>query len=137
MDENEVVDAVCAHLERKGFTVTQRRSTTEHGVDIKAVHDTDGRQLLIEAKGGTSSRKGSNRFGKPYTQSQVFDRCSKGIFTALRLRAQEPPATTTAVLAVPDTARFRQYLREVVGFLRPLGIEVWLVTPSRRVRLLK
>ena len=129
MDENEIVDAVCAHLERTGFRVTQKLSTVQQGVDIIAAHPSSGRRLLIEAKGGTSSREGSNRFGKPYTQSQVFDRCGKGVFTALKLRAQEPAHTTT-VLATPDSRWFRSYLGDVAPLLRPLGIEVWVVSEA-------
>ncbi len=137
MDENEIIDAVCAHLERSGHRITQRLSTTQQGVDVIAVHPPSGRRLLIEAKGGTSSREGSNRFGKPYTQSQVFDRCGKGVFTALKLRAQEASLSTTTVLAAPDSRWFRSYLRDVAPLLRPLGVEVWLVSEEGTVSVLE
>ena len=130
MDENEVIDAVCVHLERIGFRVLQRLTTTEQGVDVIAESIDRNRRILVEAKGGTSSREGSNRFGKPYTPSQVFDRCGKGVFTALQLRAQEPGTSTTPVLATPDTPVFRRYLGSVVGLTRPLGVAFWLVAPD-------
>src|SRR3954470_14031865 len=85
MDENKVITAVCAWLDAGDYDVRQRLATTEQGIDIIARHRASGRMLYIEAKGGTSSREGSPRFGKPYSQSQVFDRVAKGVFTALQL----------------------------------------------------
>jgi len=87
MDENDVVNTVCEHLEAQGFVILQRLSTIEKGIDIIAKDSSSGCKLFVEAKGGTSSRKGSARFGKPHTQAQVFNRVAKGVFTCLQLRA--------------------------------------------------
>jgi hypothetical protein len=104
----------------------QRLTTTQRGVDIVALDQETGQQFFIEAKGNTSSRKGSKRFGQPYTQSQVFDRVAKGVFTCLRLRAEYPDRDDThVVLAVPDGTRFRAYLTPVLQSLQEAGIEVW------------
>lgn len=126
MDENAVVASVCRRLETMGCEITQRRTTKEHGVDIIAHDKSSGQQFLIEAKGGTSSREGSNRFGKPYTQSQVFDRVAKGVFTCLQLRAEHPDHQAThVILALPDARGFRSYVTPILGQLRSVGIEVW------------
>jgi Holliday junction resolvase-like predicted endonuclease len=93
MDENAVVNATCKYLEQQGFVISQRLSTVERGVDIIAEEISTGCKILIEAKGGTSSMEGSARFGKPYTQTQVFDRVAKGVFTCLQLRAKNPDRT--------------------------------------------
>lgn len=107
MDENAVIDSVCSRLRALGYEVTQRLKTKEHGIDVVAHNPENGQQVFIEAKGGTSSREGSNRFGKPYTQSQVFDRVAKGVFTCLQLRAEHPDRENEhVVLAVPEGARF-------------------------------
>jgi hypothetical protein len=128
VDENQIIAAVCTHLHATGFVVTQRLHTTEHGVDIVARNAARGRTIYVEAKGGTSSRDGSARFGKPYTQSQVFDRVSKGVFTALELRAQYPDRNAVDVaLAVPDSRWFRNYLTPVHRQLADAGLTVLLV----------
>jgi hypothetical protein len=134
LDENEIITAVCSHLERKGFTVKQRLHTTEQGVDIIAIDPTTARTHYIEAKGGTSSRDGSARFGKEYTQSQVFDRVAKGVFTALELRAAHPNRETEVVcLAVPDVRFFRRYLTPVAPQLAAAGLQVLFVSADHSV----
>jgi hypothetical protein len=126
MDENAVVDSVCARLEALGCKVTQRLTTIEKGVDITAYDPKGGQQYFIEAKGGTSSRKNSPRYGRPYSQPQVFDRVAKGVFTCLRLREEHPDREKEhIILAVPDTSQFRSYLSLVNGQLEAAGIEVW------------
>jgi len=71
---------------------------------------TDTRQRSqVEAKGATSSAQGSNRDGKPYSESQVFDRVAKGFSTVFRMQG-ECALNTRVVFAVPDTEWFRKYL---------------------------
>ena len=128
MDENQVIEAVCRHLEKRGLVVKQRRHTTEHGVDVIAEDPRSGSTIYIEAKGGTSSRDGSARFGKPYTQTQVYDRVSKGVFTALQLRGQYSDRHAAQVfLAVPDSKWFRRYLASVGTQLSAAGLGVLFV----------
>ena len=134
MDENEVIEALCSYLERTGYTIVQRCRTTDHGVDVIARDASTGRELYVEAKGGTSSREGSNRYGKEYTQSQVFDRVSKGIFTSMQLRgAHSDRARVSVALAVPDSTHFRRYLSTVVAQLTALSIRVLLVSDEGAV----
>jgi len=71
LDENEIIEAVCGYLSAQGYTIVERLRTTQHGTDVIATHSHMGR-LLIEAKGGTSTRAGSPRFGRSYDPSQVF-----------------------------------------------------------------
>lgn len=133
MDENQIIAAVCTHLTKTGYEVSQRLHTTQHGVDIIAHNAISGVTLFIEAKGGTSSRDGSARFGREYTQSQVFDRVAKGVFTSLELRATHPEQKSDVVLAVPDSNHFRRYLTPVSEQLKDAGITVMLVAPDQSV----
>jgi hypothetical protein len=131
MDENAVVNATCQRLEAQGFVISQRLSTIERGVDIIAEDLSSGCKLLVEAKGGTSSMESSARFGKPYTQTQVFDRVAKGIFTCLQLRAKHPDRSRyRVILAVPDSRWFKSYLEPVLAELKTVGIEVLFVSAS-------
>lgn len=131
LDENDVIEALAAHLQREGYEIIQRLHTTEKGIDLVAVR-TSGVRLHVEAKGGTSSKEGSNRFGKPYTQSQVFDRVSKGFYSAVALRAKIPSSDEVA-LAVPDTPVFRKYLVPIAGISSNLNIQIILVSGSGQV----
>ena len=51
-------------FEDAGYEIKQRFTETQQGDDIIAVRD--GETLLVEAKGDTSARKGSRRYGKPF-----------------------------------------------------------------------
>jgi hypothetical protein len=132
LDENAVVNSLCSHLESSGYGILKRCKTTEKGVDIVALDSQSRRILKIEAKGGTSSVENSNRFGQPYTQTQVFDRVSKGVFTALQLHASREE-DEDAALAVPNTRWFRYYLDPVRSTLESFGIKVFLVNEDGTV----
>ena len=127
LDENAVVDAVCKYLSASGYEIKQRLTTIEQGIDVIAQHPQSKIRVFVEAKGGTSSRKGSERFGKPYTQTQVFDRVAKGIFSCLKLRTEHPDKNTDRViLAIPEKPDyFKKYITTVSSSLDKTGIEVW------------
>lgn len=137
MDENAVIEIICGRLETQGCDISQRLSTIDHGIDILAKNPRSGEEFIIEAKGGTSSRNGSARFGRPYTQSQVFDRVAKGVFTCIQLRARYPDRSKQhVILAVPETLWFRKYLEPLQTHLFEAGVEVWFAAnkslqPSR------
>lgn len=126
MDENAVIDSVCARLQALDCEVTQRLRPTQQGIDIIAHNPKSGEQFFIEAKGGTSSRQSSPRFGQPYTPSVVFNRVAKGVFTCIEHRAKYPEREKVhVILAVPDTEWFRSYLTPVLQNLHDAGVEVW------------
>jgi Holliday junction resolvase-like predicted endonuclease len=133
MDENEIVEAVCDYLQKKGYEISKKLHTTEHGIDIVAKNRISNEVIHIEAKGGTSSRIGSRRFGKPYTSSQVFDRVAKGFYTACQMLSQNENANNKFVLAVPDTILFRKYLNSVKPAMSKLGIGALLVSQTREI----
>jgi hypothetical protein len=135
LDENDVIGALAEYLKRDGYDVLKQLHTTEKGVDLIARRGKLGPFLHVEAKGGTSSRQGSNRFGKPYTQSQVFDRVSKGFYTAVLLRSKNPLPDEVG-LAVPDTPCFRDYLVPIVDIANILRIQIFVVRSKHEVFIL-
>jgi len=132
MDENDVIAAVCPYLERQGYRIIHQCTTTQHGVDIIAERTDSGKKMYVEAKGGTSSRAGSARYGKPYTRNQIFDRVSKGVFTGLQMR-QEHPKPDEIVLAFPELKSVHDYLDSVHALLKQLEIIVVLVRDDNQV----
>ncbi len=131
LDENAVVVAVVERLRSDGYKIDLELLTTQHGIDVIASHPHKNVRVLVEAKGGTSSRLGSQRYGKPYDRNQVFDRVSKGIFTCLQLRSRsenKDKSSVTIILAVPEKPDFfKMYLETVSSSLEAAGIEVWYI----------
>ena len=126
MDENEIIEALATFLRARGYFVRQRLLTTERGVDLIAQRAEDGPKLWVEAKGGTSSRSGSNRFGKPFTEGQVLDRVSKGFYAVAKLRSEHPRPDEVA-LVTPDTHWFRKHISAVSSIAAELSITLWVV----------
>jgi hypothetical protein len=136
LDENDVVAAVCGHLQAAGYHILQRCRTTERGIDIIAERPSQPGRLLIEAKGGTAARAGSRRFGKAFNRQQVLNRVAKGFYTAGCLCSSNRTGGDRVGLALPDTEWFRDYLNRVKVVLDALGITVFLVKEDRSVVLL-
>ena len=87
LDENEVVDAVCIYLEATDHKIIQRCTTNDKGIDIIATLPSGSGRLLVEAKGGKSSKPGSPRFGTRQTrQMPLREPHSVGKSTSLVLR---------------------------------------------------
>lgn len=130
VNENEIIDAVCVHLAARGCQVVNRCSTIERGIDI--VGQREGVDYFIEAKGGTSSRQGSARHGKPYNQSQVFDLVAKGFYTIACLRGAKGDEAAVG-LAFPDTPLFRKYVARVSRAAAALNVSFYWVRPDKTV----
>jgi len=134
LDENNVVEAVCLYLEDRGFEIKQRLNTTERGVDIIAESPNKKFEYLIEAKGETSSRKGSERFEKPFTATQVHHHVAKGFYKGAELNSEYfNDKSKVIVLAFPDTYYFRKYVDRIKNSIHSLKIRVFWVSEKRTV----
>ena len=133
LNENEVVHAVCRHLEKAGYHILQRCSTNDQGIDIIAKHPSQTGRLLIEAKGGTSAREGSPRFDKGFNRSQVFDRVAKCFYTTAHMYTVERNDGDSVAMAFPDTILFRDYLHRIKSVTDKLGFSVFLVRDDHSV----
>ncbi len=80
LTENDVVNAVAAHLPSLGFTVESKCTTVQTGVDIVVKQDSSGRRLRIQAKGGTSSKEHTARYSLGFSP----DRLEGCVTSALR-----------------------------------------------------
>lgn len=70
LSENDVIQLVCAELEQNGYIIEQKLSTNQTGIDIIAISP-DGVFCGVEAKGATSSKINSSRYGEGFNTSQV------------------------------------------------------------------
>lgn len=131
--EDDIIDAVCSHLESRGFTIERRCLSTERGDDIVASH-TSGLRLYIEAKGEGSSREGSPRHGRSFHSGQVFDVVAKAFYrAAVMLQEAHEGERRCAGLALPDTPAFRRRVSAIDQALHRLELPVFWVEPTRRV----
>ena len=85
------LQAVADHLATEGYRIDKVLSTVERGVDVVAVHPATGRRLLVEAKGGTSSKAASARLGKPFDSKQAKSHVSVAFYYAAKLLQQHSP----------------------------------------------
>jgi hypothetical protein len=129
--EQQVVDGVCCFLAKKGFRITQRLATTEHGEDIRALAPDRKQQVTIEAKGATSSKAKSNRYGKPFNSGQVRDHVAKAVHCAARFVSTD---TLTGV-AFPKNDAHVKCVSKILPALKRLRIEVFWVGVDKVVEI--
>ena len=131
--EDDIVEAVRDYLQHRGFTVTQCCRSIQRGDDIIATHPS-GLELCIEAKGETGSRKGSSRYGRVFTRSQVLVHVGQAFYRAAAMLQQASAGQLRRVgIALPDNEHHRERITAIEGTLERLGIVVFWVQPDRRV----
>jgi hypothetical protein len=135
--ESDVIDAVCAKLESNGYTIRQRLGTTQHGDDIIAVKRTSPvRELFIEAKGETSSRTGSERFGKAFDGAQIPIHVAEAFYKSAKVLSRILTGVEVrAGIALPDNRGHRIALQNIAPVLSQLGIAVFWVTADGKVEV--
>ena len=129
LTENDIVDKLSAHLQADGYEILQSLGTKEKGVDIIAKKN--GQTLFIEAKGETSSKSHTNRFGKPFTKNQIKSHVSRALLASMRILTSQPAGQSTAVaIALPDTVGHRDLINEINLSLKELDIIVFWVSQT-------
>lgn len=134
--EDDVVEAVSAYLESRGYRIKQRRKSSQRGHDIIAVKsDTPAVELHIEAKGATSNRAGSGRHGKSFNSAQVRDHVANAFYcAAAMLNGSESAAHCLVGVAFPDDPLHRRYVMRIQSALQVLQVAVFWVAHDRKVR---
>jgi Holliday junction resolvase-like predicted endonuclease len=130
LTENDVVDAVCEFLEEQGSTIISRALTTERGPDIEARLPA-GTSLFVEAKGATSARAGSARYGQMFESSAVRVHVAEAFYAA----AATASDASRSALALPDNAFHRRYLEPVRSAMDGLDLGVFWVSETGSVDL--
>ena len=128
--ENDVVNAMVSFLKGKGYEITQALSTDEHRVDIIAKSST-GINCFIEAKGGTSSKEGTNRYGKPFNKSQVFTHISVALTKSLQAIQNHSQQNFFVGIALPKDQNHFSLIGSINKPLKQIGIKVYFVDETR------
>jgi hypothetical protein len=135
LDENAVVTRVCDFLQQCGYAIRQQRTTTQHGIDIVATPPDRPGRLLVEAKGCTSSRVGSDRSGLAFSPAQSETRVARAMLQAMRLECSAREAADVVAVAFPETPAFVRLLAEVRPLLETHGWPVFWVRDDGTVGL--
>jgi hypothetical protein len=135
--ESDVVNAVCTELQARGYQIIQKLHTTEQGDDIIASKRTPPvRELHVEAKGETSSRKSSRRYGKPFDSAQIRVHVGQAFYrAAVALSREEEDVEIRAGIALPDTEGHRSIVDKIAPVLGQLGIAVFWVQAGGEVEV--
>ena len=124
--ENDVINAVVSKLKSMNFKIISTCSTKEHGVDI--VSKKEQNTLLIEAKGGTSSMKESNNYGKPFNRNQIRTHISVAIFAAMNLISEYKDNEKVIIgIALPYEKNHKEFIEKLKYVLNKLEIIIFWV----------
>jgi hypothetical protein len=130
-DKNEIIETVSLYLLQQGYAILRKSDVRREGVDIVAREATSNVKIYIVAKGGKS------RLGKPYSDSDIFARIAKAIYSLVRVHESGilGPGDKTA-FAVPDTPVFRKYLSFLDSLTNRFGTMVFFVADDKAVKIL-
>ena len=128
LTENDVVEAVARHLEEQGWQITDTSHTDQRGHDILARRD--GIVLAVEAKGGTSSKRGTSRHGLPFNSGQKRSHVSVALYKAACVfsAGQYRPG-----IALPSDDGHRRLIEDILPALGALKVVVFQVAEDRTV----
>lgn len=135
LTENNIISAVCNYLTLEGYSNIESKNTKQQGIDIEATSP-DGSKLYIEAKGETSSKPNSKRFGKPFANGQPIVHVSKAIYTALKLcETLKGDLPIKVGIAFPVEEKHKELLSYIKETLKDLDISVFWVNAELNVKV--
>jgi len=127
LTENDIIKYLTNHLKSNGYVIIQSLTTNEKGVDIIA--ERNKTKLYIEAKGETSSKSHTNRYGKPFTKNQVKSHVSRAILTSMEvISAIKNGEKTEVALALPDTESHRELINRIMPAITILDLKIFWVS---------
>ena len=121
--EDQVVDATSTYLEEKGWQILQKLNSTQKGYDIILLKNKQ--KLYIEAKGGTSNNPNSNRFGKPFDDSQAKDHIGKAIWKSGEALTNFP--NCQIAIALPLEYYHFKHIKKIQALLKVSKIKIFWV----------
>ena len=133
LTEDDVIDAVRDHLVAQGWEVVTRARATQRGEDLVVARH--GQRLSIEAKGEGSSKEGTARYGKTFSNAQVRSHVARAVQRSGALAADPEDGTQSAGAALPDTPAHQQHVQRVRVALDRLGVKVFWVAAGGGVSL--
>ena len=134
LTENDVVTAVSNYLIDKGYAIDQALTTSQQGIDIVATHPVHGR-CLVEAKGATSSKIASNRYGIEFNNNQIKTHIGVAILKSFQTIQLNKDAEV--VIALPDNTGHRKIIDSMHFPIKKSGINIFFVNDNMDVCIYK
>jgi hypothetical protein len=110
LTENDVVEAVCSYLLEAGYEIVQQLTTTQTGIDIVATNSC-GVKCYVEAKGATSSKRESSKFGKEFSLSQVKVHIGVALVAAFKVKNEFP--NSESLIALPNNSNHKSLINKM------------------------
>ncbi len=135
--ETDVINAVCRELQKRGYYIEQKLTTTQHGDDIIAIKsEGQGFRLYIEAKGETSSRKNSKRYGKLFDGAQTRIHVAEAFYKAAEVLTRETNQELVRTgIALPDNRLHRESANAIRSILMKIEIAIFWVKQDGTVEI--
>ena len=130
--ENEIVEAMVSFFKKKRFSVSQSRSTNQKGVDIIA-KSPRGITYYIEAKGGTSSKPNTARYGRPFSKNQANTHISVAITKCFQ-KLQESSNKCIVGIALPKDENHLSIIKSIVKPLQKTKLKVYFINKDKKVK---
>jgi len=129
--ESDVISSVCDYLKKNNFEIIQQLNENQKGDDIIAINNKK-QKIYIEAKGETSSKEGSNRFGKEFNASQKKVHVSQALYRAIKMKEEN---NSLSGIAFPETKGHISLIEPIKKTLQDIGIEVFWVNNNGTIRV--
>ena len=133
--EYQIVRAVADWLQTRGYELHQALAESQKGDDIIATAPEKQYRLFVEAKGESSSKAGTSRFGKPFTTNQVKVHVGVALYRAAQMLENSCDLPVRVALAFPDNDAHRRVVSRVKRALSILNVEVFWVASDGTVSL--
>lgn len=127
--EDKVIDAVIRYLKDKGYRILSRSDVTQQGYDLVA--EKNGKKIYIEAKGQTSSKPGTKRYGKEFNTGQKFDHVVKAVLKAIQALNQETGSESG--IGLPNDPGHMKLVESILPSMKLIGLRIFLVDENLKV----
>lgn len=127
LTENDIIEILVEYFRTLGYTDIKSMSTLQRGIDITALNS-KGIRLCIEAKGETSSKPLSNRYGKPFQGKQIASHVGGAILKTMV--TMNDPKYQSCEFGIAFPLNHENLVRKFLPSLHILKIKVYLVSPE-------
>jgi len=124
LTENKIIEYTSIYLENNGYKIIGIKDTTKKGIDIEAIHPKKGK-CFVEAKGETSSKKGTKRYGKPFTISQIKTHIGVALLKTFQIKQESE--ISNVLIALPFEENHKKIINSIMSCLIKTNIKILYV----------
>lgn len=131
LDENDIIGILCNNYNERGYRILEKNLTNHKG-KVDLIFEKDGEKIFIEVKGETSSKIGTNNFGKYFNYSQVKVHVARAIYQIMTVIDYNLDSNSF-IIALPNNAEHIRAIEQVKNSLIKAQIKVLLVDTNKIV----